>query len=193
MGALLLDVRGGDNLSGQVEPLAQVVETLGGEGVVVCEQRPELASISQVVACRGGIFRGWSVGCHVHQRKLGELVGGARTVLPRELGLDVATRGQGLHSLDDEQVLDGDLGVLGEVVVLLGDEDSLTEESLWWTQLISQNVPSSIFPRTSKSPPCRSSLRSPSFRRMVYSSGREDSMLEVVLFVAISLNLRQGC
>lgn len=35
MGTLLLDVGGGDNLSGEVEPLAQVVQTLGGEGVVV--------------------------------------------------------------------------------------------------------------------------------------------------------------
>lgn len=35
MGTLLLDVGGGDNLSGEVEPLAEVVKTLGGEGVVV--------------------------------------------------------------------------------------------------------------------------------------------------------------
>lgn len=35
MGSLLLDVRSGHDLSGQVEPLAEVVETLGGEGVVV--------------------------------------------------------------------------------------------------------------------------------------------------------------
>lgn len=33
--SLLLDVGGGDDLGGEVEPLAQVVETLGGEGVVV--------------------------------------------------------------------------------------------------------------------------------------------------------------
>lgn len=57
-------------------------------------------------------------------------IGRSPTVLPRELGLDVATRSQGLHGLDDIEVLDGDLGVLGEVVVLLGDEDSLTEEGL---------------------------------------------------------------
>lgn len=57
-------------------------------------------------------------------------IGRSPTVLPRELGLDVATRSQRLHSLDDIEVLDGDLGVLGEVVVLLGDEDSLTEEGL---------------------------------------------------------------
>ena len=35
VGSLLLDVGGRDNLSGEVEQLAQVVETLGGEGVVV--------------------------------------------------------------------------------------------------------------------------------------------------------------
>lgn len=35
MGTLLLDVGGGNNLSGEVEPLAEVVKTLGGEGVVV--------------------------------------------------------------------------------------------------------------------------------------------------------------
>lgn len=33
--SLLLDVGGGNNLGGKVEPLAEVVETLGGEGVVV--------------------------------------------------------------------------------------------------------------------------------------------------------------
>ena len=35
VGSLLLDVGGGDDLGGEVEPLAEVVETLGGEGVVV--------------------------------------------------------------------------------------------------------------------------------------------------------------
>lgn len=35
VGALLLDVRLGHDLSRKVEPLAEVVETLGGEGVVV--------------------------------------------------------------------------------------------------------------------------------------------------------------
>lgn len=57
MRALLLDVRLGDNLGGEVEPFAEVVETLRGEGVVV--------------------------------------------PLPRELGLEVAARGEGLGSLDD--------------------------------------------------------------------------------------------
>lgn len=35
MGSLLLDVGGGDDLGGEVQPLAKVVETLGGKGVVV--------------------------------------------------------------------------------------------------------------------------------------------------------------
>lgn len=35
MRTLGLDVGGRDNLSGDVKPLAEVVETLGGEGVVV--------------------------------------------------------------------------------------------------------------------------------------------------------------
>jgi hypothetical protein len=55
--ALLLDVGGGHDLGGKVQPLAQVLETLGSQGVVV--------------------------------------------VLPREAGLEVAARGQGLAGLDD--------------------------------------------------------------------------------------------
>lgn len=86
MRALLLDVRRGHDLGGQVEPLAQVVETLGGEGVVV--------------------------------------------VLPRELGLDVAARGERLAGLDHVEVLGVDVVVLGEVEVLLGDEYTLAEEVL---------------------------------------------------------------
>lgn len=35
VGTLLLDVGSGDNLGGKVQPLAEVVQTLGGEGVVV--------------------------------------------------------------------------------------------------------------------------------------------------------------
>jgi hypothetical protein len=87
--SLLLDVGGGDDLGGEVKPFAEVVETLGGEGVVV--------------------------------------------VLPAELGLDVAARGQRLASLDDKEVLGVDVGVLGEVEVLLGDEYTLAEEVLLGT------------------------------------------------------------
>ena len=36
VGSLLLDVGGRNDLGGQVEPLPEVVETLGGQGVVVC-------------------------------------------------------------------------------------------------------------------------------------------------------------
>ena len=52
--ALLLDVGLGDDLSGQVEPLAEVVETLGGEGVVVVLPREaglDVAAAGQRLAC----------------------------------------------------------------------------------------------------------------------------------------------
>lgn len=88
VGALLLDVGGGDDLGGEVKPFAEVVEALGGQGVVV--------------------------------------------VLPRELGLDIAAGGQRLASLNDKEVLGVDVGVLGKVVVLRGDEDALTEEVLFY-------------------------------------------------------------
>lgn len=86
MGALLLDVGGRNNLGGEVKPFAEVVETLGGQGVVV--------------------------------------------VLPRELSLDIAAGSQRLASLDDKEVLGVDVGVLGQVEVLRGNEDTLTEEVL---------------------------------------------------------------
>jgi hypothetical protein len=86
-GASRLGVGDGDNLSGEVEPLAEVSETLVGEGVVV--------------------------------------------PLPRELGLDVALRGERLHGLDDLKVGDGgEVGVGGAVELLGGDEDALLEELL---------------------------------------------------------------
>lgn len=53
MGALLLDVGSGDNLSRDVQPLAEVVEALGGEGVVVVlpgELGLEVAAGSQGLA-----------------------------------------------------------------------------------------------------------------------------------------------
>lgn len=111
MRALLLDVGGRNDLGGEVEPLAQVVQALGGQGVVVCsrgnpgQSRRLLNRVRR--HCRddgpASILRA------VIEYKL-------RTVLPRELGLDIATAVQGLHGLDDKQVLDGDLRVLGEVV-----------------------------------------------------------------------------
>jgi len=86
MAALLFDVSGGDDLSWQVKPFAQVVEALGGECVVI--------------------------------------------VLPGELGLEVAAGSEGLACLDDKEVLDIDVTVLGEVEVLLGDEHTFSEEVL---------------------------------------------------------------
>lgn len=57
---------------------------------------------------------------------LNTLVGeGVVVVLPRELGLDEALGGQGLQRLDDKQVLDVNVLVLGLVKVLLGDADTL--------------------------------------------------------------------
>lgn len=49
MRALLLDVRLRDDLSGEVEPFAQVVEALGGQGVVV----PLPRELRLEVAARG--------------------------------------------------------------------------------------------------------------------------------------------
>lgn len=86
MRALLLDVGRRDNLSREMEPLAEVVKTLGGEGVVV--------------------------------------------VLPRELGLEVTTRSERLAGLDHVEVLGVNLVVLRGIVVLLGHQDTLTEEVL---------------------------------------------------------------
>jgi hypothetical protein len=86
VGSLLLDVRSRDDLGRKVKPFSEIVETLGGESVVI--------------------------------------------VLPRELSLDIATGSQRLAGLDNEEVLGVDIIVLWEVVVLLCDEDALTEEVL---------------------------------------------------------------
>lgn len=51
-------------------------------------------------------------------------------VLPRELGLDVALGVQGLHGLNDVEVLDGDSLVLLLVEVLLSNANTLLEEIL---------------------------------------------------------------
>jgi hypothetical protein len=76
----------GNDLSGDVEVLSEVGETLIGEGVVV--------------------------------------------PLPRELSLDESLRSEGLHGLDNLEVSDGHVGVLGSVEVLGSDEDTLLEEVL---------------------------------------------------------------
>ena len=86
MGSLLLDVGSRNDLGRKVKPFAEVIETLGGESVVV--------------------------------------------VLPRELSLDIAAGGERLAGLNNEEVLGVNVVVLGEVVVLFGDEDTLPEEVL---------------------------------------------------------------
>lgn len=50
--------------------------------------------------------------------------------LPRELGLDESLGSEGLHGLDDFEVSDGHVGVLGSVKVLGSNEDTLLEEVL---------------------------------------------------------------
>lgn len=75
-----------NDLGRQVKPFPEVIETLGGQGVVI--------------------------------------------ILPRKLSLYIAAGSEGLSSLDDEQVLGVNIGVLGEVEVLLRDEDTLAEEVL---------------------------------------------------------------
>jgi hypothetical protein len=64
--------------------------------------------------------------------EVGETLVGEGVVvpLPRELGLDESLGGEGLHSLDDLEVSDSHVGVLGSVKVLGSDEDTLLEEVL---------------------------------------------------------------
>lgn len=50
--------------------------------------------------------------------------------MPRELGLDESLGSEGLHGLDDFEVSDGHVGVLGSVKVLGSNEDTLLEEVL---------------------------------------------------------------
>ena len=79
MRTLLLDVGGRDNLSGEVEPFAEVVKTLN--------------IIRQKLSFHITLFS-----LHAKTYLGGE---GVVVVLPRELGLDVATGVQRLASLDD--------------------------------------------------------------------------------------------
>jgi hypothetical protein len=55
---------------------------------------------------------------------------GVVIVLPWELGFDVTTGSEWLAGLDNVKILRVDVVVLWEVVVLLCDEDALTEEVL---------------------------------------------------------------
>lgn len=58
--------------------------------------------------------------------ELETLVGeGVVVVLPRELGLDEALGGQALHSLDNLEVGDIEILMLGRIEVLFGDQNTL--------------------------------------------------------------------
>lgn len=109
MRPLLLDVRGRDDLSREVEPLAKVVQTLRGE----LPKKPQSAS------------------CIIHrtQPPLDSAAYRVVEVAPRVPGLDVATAVERLHRLDDPKVLRLDAGVV-DLEVLLGGEDTLPEEGL---------------------------------------------------------------
>ena len=63
--------------------------------------------------------------------------------LPRELGLDESLGGKGLHGLDDLEVSDGHVGVLGSVEILGSNEDTLLEEVL--VDLIVNSYPNPSF------------------------------------------------
>lgn len=99
MRALLLDVGGRDNLSGEVQPFTEVVKTLG-----------IVRMVFSLLCDNGETYLG------------GE---GVVVVLPRELGLDVATGVERLAGLDHVEVLGVNVAVLGKVEVLLGHEHTL--------------------------------------------------------------------
>ena len=96
--ALLLDVGLGNDLGREVEPFAEVVETLRGEGVVV--PLPREAGLE--VTARGQRLACWLL----------EPDGVAEQLVV-------------LTSLDNVKVLSVDLAVLGKVEVLLSNENSL--------------------------------------------------------------------
>ena len=96
--ALLLDVGLGNDLGREVEPFAEVVETLRGEGVVV--PLPREAGLE--VTARGQRLACWLL----------EPDG-------------VAEQSVVLTSLDNVKVLSINLAVLGKVEVLLSNENSL--------------------------------------------------------------------
>lgn len=108
--SLLLDVSGRDNLSREVEPFSEVVETFWGQGVVVVLPRElclDVSSGSQGLESLDDLF------C-VHVRTIGSLQ-------------TACSRGSELSYIE---VLGVDVGVLWKVVVLLGHEYTLLEEVL---------------------------------------------------------------
>jgi len=99
-----------------------------------------ISTVAGVAACVSAIANDvWSekeqIGLEAHEgvQPLSEVVETLRSkgvvvVLPRELGLDVTARGQGLAGLDDKEVANA--GLVGRLVVLGSDHDALTEEVL---------------------------------------------------------------
>lgn len=104
MRALLLDVGDRDNLSGEVQPLTEVVKTLG--------------------IVRSSVFLLCDIALRTYLGGEGVVV-----VLPRELGLDVAAGVERLAGLDHVEVLGVNVAVLGKVEVLLGHEHTLYSKS----------------------------------------------------------------
>jgi hypothetical protein len=105
--ALLLDVGLGHDLGGEVQPLAEVVKTLGGEGVVVPlpgELGLEVAAGSQGLASLDDL-EGYCQHC-------------------AQFSYDL------LRRITYVEVLGVNVTVLGLVEVLLGDEHTLAEEVL---------------------------------------------------------------
>lgn len=104
MRALLLDVGLGNDVGGKVQPLAEVVETLRGEGVVV----PLPGELGLEVTAGSEGLAGLD-----------------------DLGhCQISVRGSLLPCGTYVEVLGVDLAVLWLVEVLLGDEDTLAEEVL---------------------------------------------------------------
>jgi len=92
-------------LGGKVEVLAEVVNALRGEDILKTKHKRPFSE------------------CWKSER--GRTQETYVVVLPREVGSEETPRGQRLASLDDEQVLDIEVLVLGSVEVLLGDEHTL--------------------------------------------------------------------
>ena len=103
MRALLLDVGSGHDFGGEVKPFAEVVETLGSEGVVV----PLPRELSLEVAPGGERLAGFND----LQRKRATLV-----------GMDDPGEGEECAYIE---IFSVDFAVLGEIEVLLSDEYAL--------------------------------------------------------------------